>query len=125
MIAERDQLAIRFSGSTQWKLHAESYYDQFIYVDDNLDSIRYQYRHRNPKTLLDCGKFDELYATSIKDPDFFWGTLAKQFLQWDKPFEKVMDCSMEKGEVRWFTDGKINVSGIKLCTVHIDMGTYN
>ena len=64
------------------------------------------------KTLLDCGKFDELYATSVRDPEFFWGTLAKQFLQWDKPFVKVMDCNMEEGEIKWFTQGKLNVSGI-------------
>ena len=32
------------------------------------------------KTLLDYGEFDELYATSIRDPEFFWGSLAKQFL---------------------------------------------
>ena len=63
------------------------------------------------KTFLDCGEFEELYATSIKDPDFFWGTLAKQFLQWDKLFEKVVDCNMEKGDIKWFTGGKLNVSG--------------
>ena len=67
------------------------------------------------KTLVDCGNYDELYTTSIKDPDFFWGTLAKQFLQWDKPFEKVEDCSMEEGEIKWFTGGKLNVSGIYNC----------
>ena len=66
------------------------------------------------KTLLDCGNLDELYTTSIKNPDFFWGTLAKQFLQWDKPFEKVMDCNMEKGDIKWLTGGKLNVSGITL-----------
>ena len=66
------------------------------------------------KTLLDCGNLDELYTTSIKNPDFFWGTLAKQFLQWDKPFEKVMDCNREKGDIKWLTGGKLNVSGITL-----------
>ena len=73
-----------------------------------------------PKTLLHCGNYKELYATSIKDPSFFWGTLAKQFLQWDqdepidKPFEKVMDCNMKDGEIRWFTKGKLNVSGASM-----------
>ena len=62
-------------------------------------------------TLLDYGDFEQLYSLSIKDPDFFWGTLAKQFLKWKKPFETVSDCDMEKGEIKWFTDGKINVSG--------------
>ena len=64
------------------------------------------------KTLLDCtDNFDELYTTSIRNPEYFWGTLAKQFLQWDKLFEKVMDCNMEKGNIKWLTGGKLNVSG--------------
>ena len=63
------------------------------------------------ETLLDSGNFDELYITSIRNPEYFWGTLAKQFLQWDKAFEKVMDCNMEKGEIKWFTQGKLNISG--------------
>ena len=62
-------------------------------------------------TLLDHGDYDQLYSLSIKDPDLFWGTLAKQFLKWEKPFKTVSDCNMEKGEIKWFTDGKINVSG--------------
>ena len=61
---------------------------------------------------MDCGNYDELYATSTENTDFFWGTLGKQFLQWDKPFQKVMDCNMEMGEIKWFTGGRLNVSGI-------------
>ena len=66
---------------------------------------------RDSKTLLKCGDFEELYATSIQDREFFWGTLAKQFLQWDEFFEEVLDCNMEKGDIKWFTGGKLNVSG--------------
>ena len=64
-----------------------------------------------PKTLLDHGNYEELYATSINDPQFFWGTLAKQVLLWDKPFDKVMECNMEEGKIKWFTGGRLNVSG--------------
>ena len=67
-----------------------------------------------PKTLLDHGDYEELYATSISNPEFFWGTLAKQFLQWDKPFGKVMECNMEEGKIKWFTGGRLNVSGNNL-----------
>ena len=63
-------------------------------------------------TLLDHGDFEQLYSLSIKDPDFFWGTLAKQFLTWEEPFKTVMDCDMAKGDIKWFTEGKINVSGM-------------
>ena len=66
-------------------------------------------------TLLDHGDYEELYATSIKDPQFFWGTLAKQFLLWDKMFETVADCNMEEGKIKWFAGGRLNVSGNKRC----------
>ena len=64
------------------------------------------------KSLLESTNFNELYQMSINDPKFFWGTLAKQFLEWEKPFEKVMDCNVEEGKIQWFTGGKLNVSGI-------------
>lgn len=63
------------------------------------------------KSLLDHGDYEQLYVTSIKSPDFFWGTLAKQLLQWEEPFNDVMNCNMEEGEIKWFTNGKLNVSG--------------
>ena len=66
------------------------------------------------QTLLDHGDYEELYATSINDPEFFWGTLANQFLLWDKPFDKVMKCNMEEGKIKWFTGGRLNVSGNNL-----------
>ena len=67
------------------------------------------------KTLLDCGDFEQLYATSIKSPDIFWGTLAKQFLQWEKLFTTAMDCDMKEGVIKWFSEGKLNVSGNNNC----------
>lgn len=63
-------------------------------------------------TLLDSLKFDDLYQMSINDSESFWGTLAMQFIQWEVPFQKVCDCNMEEGLIRWFTDGKLNISGI-------------
>ena len=52
---------------------------------------------------------------SIESPDMFWGTLAKQFLQWEKLFTSAMDCDMKEGVIKWFTGGGggggINVSG--------------
>ena len=49
---------------------------------------------------------------SVNDSESFWGTLAMQFIQWEVPFQKVCDCNMEEGLIRWFTQGKLNVSGI-------------
>ena len=55
--------------------------------------------------------YTKTYEESIQDPEKFWGELARKCLLWEKPFEKVMDCDMEKGEIKWFTGGKLNVSG--------------
>ena len=54
---------------------------------------------------------DVLYAESINNPQQFWGDLAKRRLRWMKEFDTVMDCDMNKGQIRWFLGGKLNVSG--------------
>ena len=59
--------------------------------------------------------YTTLYKQSIEDPDRFWGRMAEEFLVWDTPFGKVMDCNMEEGIIRWFTGGKLNVSGEDIC----------
>ena len=51
-----------------------------------------------------------MYQQSIEHPDEFWSEKAYKFLDWDENFKKVKDCNNEEGIVRWFTDGKLNVS---------------
>lgn len=51
-----------------------------------------------------------MYQQSIERPDEFWTEKAYRFLNWDEKFKKVKDCNNEEGIVRWFTDGKLNVS---------------
>lgn len=65
-----------------------------------------------PEALTDfnCKTYEELYNFSIKNPEKFWGTLARNRLQWNKMFTKVMDCDMNKPEFKWFYDGELNVS---------------
>ena len=64
------------------------------------------------ESLLQSHDFDTLYKMSIDDPETFWGILSLEFLQWMEPFQKVMDCNMEEGIIRWFTKGKLNISGV-------------
>ena len=54
---------------------------------------------------------DALYQESLRNPERFWGDLARRRLRWSKEFDQVMDCDMEKGEFKWFGGGVINVSG--------------
>ena len=65
------------------------------------------------KAHLNKKKYEELYNESINNPENFW---AKQALNidWFKPFSKEaikkVNFSKEKLEIKWFYDGKLNVS---------------
>jgi acetyl-CoA synthetase len=53
---------------------------------------------------------DDVYDFSIREPDAFWGTLAKSRLIWDAPFETASDCDFAAGKINWFLGGKLNAS---------------
>ena len=48
----------------------------------------------------------------MENPERFWGSLARQSLNWIRDFDHVMDCDMEEGRIAWFLGGKLNVTGI-------------
>ncbi|AMP01184.1 acetate--CoA ligase [Collimonas arenae] len=50
-----------------------------------------------------------LVAEAEQDYEGFWGRLARENLQWHKPFTKVLDES-NAPFYKWFDDGKLNVS---------------
>jgi len=54
--------------------------------------------------------YQDLYAKSVKDPDAFWGEMAKR-LDWVKAPTKVKNTNFN-GDVaiKWFEDGVLNVS---------------
>ncbi|EGW20531.1 acetate--CoA ligase [Methylobacter tundripaludum] len=54
--------------------------------------------------------YKALYQRSIAEPEAFWAEQAEQFLDWSKPWDKVMDCDFKTGHIRWFEGGKLNVS---------------
>ncbi|PKM36306.1 MAG: acetate--CoA ligase [Gammaproteobacteria bacterium HGW-Gammaproteobacteria-10] len=55
-------------------------------------------------------RYETLYRQSIDEPESFWAEQAEQFLDWFKPWDKVMDYDYSKGYIRWFEGGKLNVS---------------
>lgn len=54
--------------------------------------------------------YDTMYRASIEDPDNFWAQQAEEFLTWQKPWDRVCDYDLSKGEASWFSGGKLNVS---------------
>ena len=55
-------------------------------------------------------EYEKIYKKSVQDPEGFWGEMAEKQLSWFKKWDKVLDYSFEKPEIKWFKGGKINVS---------------
>jgi acetyl-CoA synthetase len=55
-------------------------------------------------------KYDEMYASSVSDPDKFWGEVGKR-LDWIKPYSIVKNTSFayDNVSIKWFEDGVLNV----------------
>ena len=62
---------------------------------------------------LNKDKYEKMYNESIQNPEAFWSKQALS-IDWFKPFTeesvKKIDFSKENLEIKWFYDGKLNVS---------------
>ena len=54
------------------------------------------------------GYFHE-YQKSVQDPENFWARIADDF-HWHKRWDKVVDWNFEGPEVKWFTNGQLNIT---------------
>ncbi|HSR75678.1 MAG TPA: acetate--CoA ligase [Xanthobacteraceae bacterium] len=63
------------------------------------------------RAFIDDGKYQAMYAQSIKDPNAFWGEQGKR-IHWFKPYTKVKNTSFDPHNIsiKWFEDGTTNVS---------------
>ncbi len=58
----------------------------------------------------DNAKYLEMYKKSVEDPEAFWAEQAKR-IDWMKPFTKAVDGGFTGDvRVRYFVDGKLNVT---------------
>ena len=64
--------------------------------------------------------YKKLYEDSIKSPEKFWGQIAKR-IDWFEPWDRVSNYNFTKGEINWFTGGKLNAS-YNCIDRHIDAG---
>lgn len=49
------------------------------------------------------------YQKSVLQPETFWGRVAESF-HWKKPWDKVLDWNFEEPNIKWFTNGKLNIT---------------
>ncbi|MGB1186652.1 MAG: acetate--CoA ligase [Cycloclasticus pugetii] len=71
--------------------------------------------HKVPKAVADHAHinkevYEAEYQRSIEDTNGFWDEKASEFLTWSKPWDVTVEHDFPKGEVKWFTGGKLNVS---------------
>jgi acetyl-CoA synthetase len=59
--------------------------------------------------IQDMASYDALRDAASRDPEAFWAQRAEALLQWDAPWEKVLDWS-NAPFAKWFLNGKLNVS---------------
>ena len=75
----------------------------------------YPVADRGPHTTHSSPEdYQRLYASSITDPDAFWGEHGKR-LDWMKPFTTVKSVDYGNGsgtdvQIKWFEDGVLNLS---------------
>ena len=82
-------------------------------VDDSKLSFEFPAEFSHLSDEINC--HESLYKYSIENREEFWSTLAKNRLEWIQMFDTVTDSSFESDDVKlkWFLNGKINVSGIE------------
>ncbi|MGE0590483.1 MAG: acetate--CoA ligase [Cyclobacteriaceae bacterium] len=60
-------------------------------------------------SIKDFEEYQKVYQQSVSDPEKFWGEVAKDF-QWRKKWDKVLKWDFNKPEVKWFINGKLNIT---------------
>ncbi len=60
--------------------------------------------------FIDEKKYNAMYRRSIENPEEFWAEQAKKFLTWDDFWSSVCSYDFHRGEARWFSGAKLNVS---------------
>lgn len=63
------------------------------------------YAHR----IRNANDYQKALQHSQENPETFWAEIASN-LQWQKPWDKVLDWSFEPYSVKWFGGGKLNIT---------------
>src|SRR5688572_30539536 len=60
-------------------------------------------------TIKSFEQYQQDYAASVQDPEGFWANIAEQFT-WQQKWDKVLDWNFEEPQVKWFVNGKLNIT---------------
>ncbi|MGE5595852.1 MAG: acetate--CoA ligase [Hyphomicrobiales bacterium] len=65
---------------------------------------------REGALVLSLVYYPRLYDRSLNDRDGFWREMANTYIDWIAPFKEVVREDLTKGDIKWFLDGKLNVT---------------
>ena len=68
---------------------------------------------------IDSAQYRAMYQRSIDEHDQFWGEQAEKFLTWEQKWSQVSDCDFDQVKIKWFLNGKLNVT-INCLDRHLD-----
>ena len=54
-------------------------------------------------------EYQRAYEQSVNDPEGFWAEIAESFL-WRKKWDKVLEWNFTEPRVKWFLNGKLNIT---------------
>ncbi|MEL6276161.1 MAG: acetate--CoA ligase, partial [Bacteroidota bacterium] len=54
-------------------------------------------------------EYQDVYAKSVADPESFWAEQASSFV-WQKKWDRVLDWDFTGPDVKWFLNGKLNIT---------------
>ncbi len=63
----------------------------------------------HPFQIKSYEEYQQAYASSIAEPEQFWSDIATHFL-WRKKWDKVLEWDFVKPDVKWFINGKLNIT---------------
>ncbi|HSH13906.1 MAG TPA: acetate--CoA ligase, partial [Desulfurivibrionaceae bacterium] len=65
---------------------------------------------RDQACVKSMAEYEAHYKRSMDDPEGYWGDRASELITWDKKWDKVLDADLHKPEIKWFVNGKLNIS---------------
>ncbi|MEX0899875.1 MAG: acetate--CoA ligase [Gammaproteobacteria bacterium] len=60
------------------------------------------------KPHINGATYRAMYERSVKDPEGFWAEQANEYIDWTKPWDRVLDWDYTKGHIRWFEGAELN-----------------
>jgi acetyl-CoA synthetase len=60
-------------------------------------------------TIKSLDEYKKAFDQAVKDPEGYWNEIAQSF-QWRKPWSKTLEWNFDEPSVKWFVDGKLNIT---------------